>query len=68
MKTQFTEVLIIGSGFGGAVPALRLAKAGFSTTIIDKGPQIDPYNDFVQTQDPKYLLKYLKTLKGKNIE
>jgi len=67
MKTNFTEVLIVGSGFGGAVPALRFATAGFSTIVIEKGPKIDPYRDFKQTQDPKYLLKYLKNLKGKNI-
>lgn len=37
MKTKSTDIIIIGSGFGGAVPALRFFKAGFSTTLIEKG-------------------------------
>ena len=28
MKTVHTDVLIIGTGFGAAAPALRLAQAG----------------------------------------
>lgn len=60
MKTLNTEVLVIGSGFGAAAPALRLAQAGARVLIIEKGPDIIPERDFRQTQDPKYLLKYLK--------
>ena len=55
-----TDVLIIGSGFGAAAPALRLAHAGFRVVMVEKGPHIDPLRDFRQTQDPKYLLRYLK--------
>ena len=57
-----TEVLVIGTGFGAAAPALRLAEAGFQVTMIEKGPHIDPFKDFRQTSDPQYLLKYLKGL------
>lgn len=67
MKTTDTDVLIIGTGFGGAAPALRLAEAGFRVTMIEKGPRIDPYKDFRQTQDPKYLLSYLKGLSGDHL-
>jgi len=62
MKTLSTDVLIIGSGFGGAAPALRFSKAGFKTTVIEKGPDINPYTSFRQTQDPKYLLKYFRNV------
>jgi len=57
-----TEVLVIGSGFGAAAPALRLAQAGFKVTMIEKGPHIDPFKDFRQTSDPQYLMTYLKGL------
>ena len=67
MKTVRTDVLIVGSGFGAAAPALRLAQAGFQVTMIEKGPHIDAPSDFRQTQDPKYLLKYLTGLSGDNI-
>ena len=58
MRTVKTDVLIIGSGFGAAAPALRLAEAGHSVTMIEQGPRLDPLRDFRQTQNPKYLLTY----------
>ena len=60
METIKTEVLVIGSGFGAAAPALRLSKAGFKVLMIEKGKSINPDKDFKQTSDPKYLLQYLK--------
>lgn len=60
MKRHDTEVLIIGTGFGAAAPALRLAEAGMQVTVLEKGPHIDPFKDFRQTSDPAYLLRYLK--------
>jgi choline dehydrogenase-like flavoprotein len=67
MRTDWTEVLVIGSGFGAAAPALRLARAGLQVTMLEKGRRIDPYKDFRQTQDPRYLLQYLKSLSGENL-
>ena len=60
MRTVRTEVLVIGSGFGAAAPALRLSQAGFQVLMIEKGRNIVPEKDFKMTQDPKYLLQYLK--------
>jgi choline dehydrogenase-like flavoprotein len=37
-----TEILIIGSGAGGAVTAARLARAGHAVTIVEEGPWVDP--------------------------
>ena len=67
MHTIETDVLIIGTGFGAAAPALRLAEAGMRVTAIEKGPHIDPAKDLQQTQDPQYALKYLKSMGGKNL-
>lgn len=67
MKYLNTEVLIIGSGFGAAAPAMHLSKAGYDVTIIEKGPDINPYEDLKQTQDPKYLGKYLKSVAVDNV-
>ncbi|MDH3247200.1 MAG: GMC family oxidoreductase N-terminal domain-containing protein, partial [Saprospiraceae bacterium] len=64
MRVFHKDVVIVGSGFGASPPAWRLAQAGWDVIMIEKGPAIDPYGDFKQTQDPKYLLRYLKTLPG----
>lgn len=34
---QHSEAIVIGSGFGGAVSALRLAQAGIQTTVLERG-------------------------------
>ena len=47
-----SQALIIGSGFGGAISALRLAQAGVQTTVLERGfkwPR-DPWRD-IFTQD-----------------
>ncbi|MCX8106226.1 MAG: GMC oxidoreductase [Ignavibacterium album] len=67
METTKTDVLIIGSGFGAAAPALRLCEAGFNVLMIEKGSEIIPEKDFRITQDPKYFLKYLKSVESENI-
>ncbi|BAZ49788.1 cholesterol oxidase [Nostoc sp. NIES-4103] len=36
-QDETVEALIIGSGFGGAVAALRLAQAGINTLVLERG-------------------------------
>src|SRR5213594_3189969 len=36
-KSEFAEALIIGSGFGGAIAALRLAQAGVNVVVLERG-------------------------------
>ncbi|HLM64834.1 MAG TPA: GMC family oxidoreductase [Acidimicrobiales bacterium] len=36
-----TDVLVIGSGAGGAVTAARLARAGRRVTVVEEGPWVD---------------------------
>lgn len=35
------DIVVIGSGFGGAVSAARLAEAGFAVTLLERGPWRD---------------------------
>jgi choline dehydrogenase-like flavoprotein len=37
-----TDLLIVGSGAGGAVTAARLARAGRTVTVVEEGPWVDP--------------------------
>jgi choline dehydrogenase-like flavoprotein len=41
-RTEATEVLVIGSGAGGAVTAAMLARAGRTVTVVEEGPWVDP--------------------------
>ncbi len=67
METRRTDVLIIGSGFGAAAPALRLSQAGLRVTMLEKGPNVGP-GQYRQTQDPKYLTRYLKGLGSDHLD
>jgi choline dehydrogenase-like flavoprotein len=42
VRTIETDVLVIGSGAGGATTAVRLAEAGRSVLIAEEGPSVDP--------------------------
>src|SRR5918994_3198100 len=41
MATLDTEVLVVGSGAGGAITAVRLAEAGRRVTVVEEGPWVD---------------------------
>jgi choline dehydrogenase-like flavoprotein len=40
--TLDAEALVVGSGAGGAVTALRLAEAGLDVLLVEEGPWVDP--------------------------
>ena len=42
MSRLSTEVLVIGSGAGGATVACRLAEAGRQVTVVEEGPWVAP--------------------------
>jgi len=42
------DVLIVGSGAGGGMTALRLCELGFKVGLIERGPRFDPRKDYVQ--------------------
>ncbi|MEV6013175.1 GMC family oxidoreductase [Streptomyces sp. NPDC051976] len=40
MSVQTTDVLVIGSGFGGSIPAYYLAAGGARVTVLERGPRL----------------------------
>ena len=40
-KVESTDVLIVGSGFGGAITAYHLAAGGAKVTVLERGPWLD---------------------------
>ncbi|MCK5520511.1 MAG: GMC family oxidoreductase, partial [Candidatus Marinimicrobia bacterium] len=55
-KNEHYDAIIIGSGFGGSVSALRLVEKGYKVLLIEKGKRYQP-NDFPKTNWnlPKFL-------------
>lgn len=43
------DYVIIGSGFGGSVSALRLSEKGYSVLVLEKGKWFDKAEDFPKT-------------------
>lgn len=48
MTTKIYDYVIIGSGFGGSVSALRLAEKGYSVLMLEKGKRFQD-QDFAKT-------------------
>jgi cholesterol oxidase len=42
MNKEYFDAVIIGSGFGGSVMADRLAEAGFSVRVLERGNAYPP--------------------------
>ena len=50
------DVVIIGSGYGGSIPAARLAASGASVLVLERGPRLAT-SDLAQSDDLKSLTK-----------
>lgn len=59
------DVIIIGSGFGGSVAALRLAEKGYRVAVLEQGRRIGPAEMRAADTDPRRLFWMPKVgLKG----
>lgn len=51
------DVIVVGSGFGGAVSALRMAEKGYRVLVVEQGRHISPADMQAAAQDAKYLVR-----------
>lgn len=51
------DVVVVGSGFGGAVSALRMAEKGYRVLVVEQGRHIRPDDMAAAGQDAKHLLR-----------
>jgi choline dehydrogenase-like flavoprotein len=49
-RTERVDLVVVGAGAGGVTLAQRLARAGWSVVIIEKGPFWDPDRDWVSDE------------------
>ncbi|MDX2642606.1 GMC family oxidoreductase [Streptomyces sp. PA03-1a] len=66
MSPQTTDVLVIGSGFGGAIPAYHLAAAGARVTVLERGPRLAT-EDFTHDLDLGAYPRIVDVIKGDGI-
>lgn len=50
------DVVIVGSGFGGAVSALRMAQKGYRVLVVEQGRHISPQEMEAAGEDARHLL------------
>jgi enediyne biosynthesis protein E9 len=55
-EASIYDFAIVGSGYGGFIPALRLAEHGFSVVVLEKGREFAD-SDFRQSYSPSYFRK-----------
>ena len=63
--TEKVDVVIVGSGFGGGIPALRLAEAGRKVVCLEWGKR-NTAKDFRQSWDPRYLATLYNVLNSRD--
>ncbi|MEQ1843569.1 MAG: FAD-dependent oxidoreductase, partial [Verrucomicrobiales bacterium] len=65
MKSEY-EVVVIGSGYGGSIAASRMARAGRSVCLLEKGREYLP-GDFPETTEQAALEMNATTQQGHHL-
>lgn len=64
--TQVYDYVIVGSGFGGSVSAMRLTEKGYSVLVLEKGKRFND-SDFAKTNWQYWKYLWLPALRGHGI-
>ena len=63
MSVELTDVVVIGSGYGGAIPAYHLAAGGAGVVILERGGEYST-DDFAQDMRIGTYTRYLELVLG----
>ncbi len=66
MPTETTDVLIVGTGFGGSIPGYYLASGGARVVMLERGPRLATH-EFTQTLQVGTYTRILDSIGGKGI-
>lgn len=62
-----TDVLVIGTGFGGAIPAYNLAAGGAKVIMLERGPELGA-SDFTQSLELGGYTRIVDLIQGNGIQ
>jgi choline dehydrogenase-like flavoprotein len=66
MSVETTDIVVIGSGFGGAIPAYHLATGGARVVVLERGPDI-PTAQFSQDLRADLAARIVDVIQGTGI-
>ncbi|MBI5945914.1 MAG: GMC family oxidoreductase [Chloroflexi bacterium] len=66
MANSYYDYVIIGSGFGGSVSAMRLTEKGYSVLVLEKGKRFEE-NDFARSNWQYWKYVWLPALRAHGI-
>jgi choline dehydrogenase-like flavoprotein len=64
--TELADVVVVGTGYGGAIPAYRLAAGGARVVLLERGPQFSKV-DFVQDMRLGTYSRYVDLVVGDGV-
>jgi choline dehydrogenase-like flavoprotein len=67
MATETTDVLIIGTGFGGSIPGYYLAAGGARVIMLERGPRLEG-KDFTQSLQIGTYNRIVDSIQGNGID
>ena len=67
MSVERTDVLVIGTGFGGAIPAYNLAAGGAKVVMLERGPELGA-SDFTQSLEIGGYTRIVDLITGNGIQ
>ena len=67
MSVETVDVLVVGTGFGGAIPAYNLAAGGASVIMLERGPELAT-EDFQHDLQVGTYTRYVDLINGDGVQ